>query len=371
MPDKTVNREPSATRKSVLWFATFAVMLLLLEIASSVFLLYWYRFTNSENDPFVNEIGMLSSVTLFYKTIGRIQGRRISAYEYNKETNPDPFEIDDDVLGFSAGAGEYIHTYLRRKKSSGTWQPFKTKVTINPDGDRWVGNSAELDSSSIYVFGDSYVFGSGVNDEQTFSYHLQQASPKKQVHLYAFPGYGLTQTYLRFRMLENRITSNDTIIIGYADFYDVRNVADPKRLRRMEYWHKKSKFNATPPRRTIPRAKILSDGSINVDYIEQNCQFNNGYCERESVSDEEKTNTTAHLINYIKNNTDAEVYLLHFAGDKENPVLDRIDERIEVVSALPSDFDYYIRDDVEGFDPHPGPYWHYAISRKLIAHLSE
>ena len=31
----------------------------------------------------------------------------------------------------------------------------------------------------------------------------------------------------------------------------------------------------------------------------------------------------------------------------------------------------FIQDDIEGFDSHPGPYWHYAISRRLLEILSD
>jgi len=48
-----------------------------------------------------------------------------------------------------------------------------------------------------------------------------------------------------------------------------------------------------------------------------------------------------------------------------NPLFARLDKRIEVISAVPSDFGYFVRD-IAGFDPlRPGPYWHYAIFRLL------
>ena len=83
---------------------------------------------------------------------------------------------------------------------------------------------------------------------------------------------------------------------------------------------------------------------------------------------------TAALVNYIARNTEARVIFLHFDGidgDPNNPVLKLLDSRIERVSALQSDFDYVIRDNA-GIDySHPGPYWHYVISRKLIAVLPQ
>jgi hypothetical protein len=42
---------------------------------------------------------------------------------------------------------------------------------------------------------------------------------------------------------------------------------------------------------------------------------------------------------------------------------------LEVISALHQDFGYFIRDDIAGFDGHPGPYWHYAIAQKIISRI--
>jgi hypothetical protein len=80
---------------------------------------------------------------------------------------------------------------------------------------------------------------------------------------------------------------------------------------------------------------------------------------------------SAALINGIAAMTPAKVYLLYLSGPADNPVLKQIDARIEIISVLPADFDYFINDDVEGFDPHPGPYWHYAVASRLIDRLRE
>jgi hypothetical protein len=63
------------------------------------------------------------------------------------------------------------------------------------------------------------------------------------------------------------------------------------------------------------------------------------------------------------------VYLLHYDGSKQNSIFGFLSGSVHRISALKEDFDYSIRDDIMGFDNHPGPYWHYAISRKLIETL--
>ena len=108
------------------------------------------------------------------------------------------------------------------------------KVTVNDDRSRWTGAIFDPATPTIYIFADSYVWGVGVNDEQTFAYHLQMARPDYNVKLVAVSGYGLVHNYLRFLQIKQSIRPNDIVIIGYADYYDVRNVAAPSRLRATE-----------------------------------------------------------------------------------------------------------------------------------------
>ena len=226
--------------------------------------------------------------------------------------------------------------------------------------------SAESQKPTIYVFGDSFVFGSGVNDEQTFAYHLQMARPNFNVRLFALGGYSLVQTYLKIQQLKSEISDHDILVIGYADFYDVRHVAAPSRLREIEQWVKagRSAQKWNEPVK-IPRAYIGSDNQLSFALVEQDCRVDPNYCNSADPSLSEMRAVSLRLIRGIVEATKAKTYLLHFDGRKDNPVLQN--GGVEVISALQEDFGYFIRDNVEGFDPHPGPYWHYAIGRKLIS----
>jgi len=44
----------------------------------------------------------------------------------------------------------------------------------------------------------------------------------------------------------------------------------------------------------------------------------------------------------------------------------RVGRNVEVIAAVRSEFDSVVQDDIIGFDGHP-PFWHHAISRKLLA----
>jgi hypothetical protein len=257
-----------------------------------------------------------------------------------------------------------------RERPQSAWRSLKIKVTINEDGSRWTGTADQNAKSSVYIFGDSFVFGSGANDEHTFAYLLQQARPEWRVRLFALGGYSLTQAYLRFDDLKDSLTDNDIIILGYADFYDKRHVVAPSRLREIHNWIAERNPDKQGRNGFLPRVSIGEGDKIELSYVQESCLHNNSYCENDDPSSIEMTNVTAALINYIADNTQARVYLLHFTGDPNNPVF-ALTKKTTLVSALAKDFDYFISDDIEGFDPHPGPYWHYAISRKLLQVLSD
>lgn len=376
------NHRHSIKKKTTLWIITIGLTLLLFEVLSSLVLLYNYRFKQTDLTNFQGEVSYLSSINLIFKAgkeAGIFKARRKAGIfkqdeflkaEYRKETQPDPFLIPDSILGYRALPGEYTHTYFRRLKFQHDWEALKIKVTINEDGTRWTGNAEQIDGSTVYIFGDSFIFGSGVNDEHTFAYLLQQGRPDLKVKLFALGGYSLTQAYLIFNTLKNSIKSDDIIILGYAKFYDERHVAAPSRVRK----NYKRALNYDPALLNriiyIPKASLVGEDKLSFEYIQTNCLNNNSYCDEPDPSSLEMTQVTAAIINYIADNTAANVYLLHFEGDTEDSLFKLIRSSIKHVSALSNDFDYFIRDDIEGFDAHPGPYWHYAISRKLVEVIS-
>jgi hypothetical protein len=82
------------------------------------------------------------------------------------------------------------------------------------------------------------------------------------------------------------------------------------------------------------------------------------------------TAVTAALVDHIAATSAAKVYLLHFAGDPDNPLFAKLNPKVGVIRALRGNFDSVVQDDIMGFDGHPGPFWHYAISRKLLGSIA-
>jgi hypothetical protein len=361
----SANRSSLTVRGIAIRLTAFAIMMLsafvLVEIGSSLFLIYGYRWTGA-----LREGALLSSAVLVQKAWSRYNlGREPGRYEFAIESSPSPFTKPDPYFGYSASAGEYTHIYKRRLRGDSHWESLRTKVTITDDGARSTGRPSSGGDRTVYILGDSSVFGVGVSDEQTFASYFQAARRHDNVKLFALGGYAMAHAYLRFQRIKNQIGANDVIVLGYADYYDERNVAAPSRLRNIRIFRR----DRTARLGQIPRVELNPDGSFRIELIEQDCRKVPAYCRSSDPSPSYMTSVSASLINEIARGTEADVYVLHFSGSKENPLFARLDQRIHVISALPTDFDYFVDDDVAGFDPHPGPYWHYAISRKLAEHI--
>ena len=337
---------------------TACAIIVLFELFSSQALIYRYRHEGVLND------GKISSLVLLRKAASKL-GWITEPDRFDLECVPSPCLKKDPIFGWSVIPGEFTLTFKRRTRDLG-WESLPVKVTINPDQSRWTGMPAQSQKPTIYIFGDSFVIGSGVNDEQTFAYHLQMAKPQYNVKLFAGGGYSLVHSYLRMEQLKSQISERDIVIIGYADFYDVRNVAAPSRLRDIEHWYQMRLQQVDASK--IPKASIGDNNKLSISLVTQDCQIARSYCGSNDPPLSEMRAVSLRLIHEIAEASRAKTYLLHFDGSKDNPVPQNCG--IEVISALQEDFGYFIRDDIVGFDPHPGPYWHYAIARKLISRIN-
>lgn len=352
--------------RSVLYSAaTVLIAMVVLEVGASWLMLVYYRATHQQNFE-TYDTSYLSVVNLA-RRFGQLVGLSEPAMVL-EESSPSPFLRADPLLGYSAAPGVYTHSYARRNGLTDQWEYFRNKVTINPDGTRFVG-AARPGRPTVYIFGDSWVFGNGVPDELTFAGRLYEALPDWNARLVALGGYSLTQAWLTFERLQKEIGPDDIVILGYADYFDVRHVEAPSRLLEIERWL--NRINQPIPPFQLPKATLApGSGQVTIGYIDQRCAMLGDYCRRPDPSRQEMTDVTAALVNQIAAKSAARVYLLHFAGAADNPVRRKLGPKVEVIAAVRSEFDSVVQDDIIGFDGHPGPFWHYAISRKLLSGIA-
>lgn len=347
---------PSVSRKIAYYSIVLVVFLLLAELFSSALFFYRYK-------PLVKGLERYSRsslVMLAEKVTNRYGNGALELVETTSE--PSPLFTNDPVQGYVNNPGVYRISMHRTISGKTTHQ----KLTILQDGSRYTGSGDSSDVRSkrrIHVYGDSWVFGWGVNDEQTFSYLLQQKRPDTHVGLYAAGGYSLSNAYLNIQKHKSLLDEDDAVVLGYTDYYKVRDVAAPSRLR--EFSSIDNKWFRNRNIRHL-KADLDEKGGLRFSLVPLLCsEMSDGYCDRPDPSPEYMDRVTATIVNEIARATRAKVYLLFLNGDSKDAIFGMLDPRVTVVNARSSDFDYDIMDDVMGYDAHPGPYWHYAIYSRL------
>jgi hypothetical protein len=348
--------------KRIFWYSIgiFLAIALLVEVGSTLILFYKHK---DEMWFYFNTAGMSSTQILLYQiclTRGACEVKTKSKITY---TPGHLFGVDDSV-GYHLKPGRYEVMYEKNHSQNQT-DVFKHIVRINGDGTRYVGEHAESASKQIYILGDSFVFGEGVNDEQTFSYLLQGKFKNYKVKNLAVSGYGTVQAYLQFRRIKHAILPEDLVILGYADWHKERNVAAPSRLR--QYGEPSSDLGEGAKH---PKASIRDDGTLRIDLIPIYCKFNRDYCAQRDPSKEEMDEVTKKLLGDMAKEVQGLIAVLHFAGPKSDPDLTALPPNVKVIPATNADFDYKIDDTIMEFDHHPGPFWHYAIYSQIASWIS-
>ena len=349
--------------KKAFWYSvgTFLAMAFLVELGSTLIIFYkhkrelWFDFSTA---------GMPSTQILLYQiclTYGVCDWKAKSKITYM----PSPSFGVDDSVGYHLNPGRYEVTY-EMKNSHNQADVFKYVMTINDDRTRYVGEHAQGASKKIYIFGDSCIFGDGVNDEQTFSYLLQGKYKNYEVKNLAASGYGTVQAYLQFRRIKDAIQPEDLVILGYAEWHKRRNVAAPSRLR--EFGEPSSVISESAKH---PKASIRDDGTLRIDLVPLYCKFNRDYCDQRDPSRAEMDDVTKKLLSDMAKEVRAQIAVLHISGSKSDPVLTALPPNVKVISATNADFDYKIDDTIMEFDDHPGPFWHYAMYSRIASWMSE
>lgn len=112
--------------------------------------------------------------------------------------------VPDDKLGWKPKPG---NTGLHQTEK------FDVHYILDENGYKAVNNTGTPDIT-IYFFGDSYTFGHGVKNDDTFANIIADNYLKDAVHVYntGVMGYGITQMYQRFLNMQDKIEPGDIII---------------------------------------------------------------------------------------------------------------------------------------------------------------
>ena len=127
--------------------------------------------------------------------------------------------IQDNHLGWKPKANS-----IRNAISKGN---FDVLYEIDQDGFRKINNTEKPDFS-IYFFGDSFTFGNGVSNKDSFPAIIKGKYVKDNINVYnaGVSGYGIVQMFQRFLNIEYRIKPGDLIVFTPLADDIRRNIKD-------------------------------------------------------------------------------------------------------------------------------------------------
>lgn len=353
----------SGAKKAVFYAVLAAIVLAALEIASSAFLYVVNKdsiasLPGAPSEP-ATFLAVRTGLSLLFP------GTFPDPATYRRMTRlPAGFFAEDPEQGYRANPGRYIFRYSGLKQ--GKSEHLDAVVTVSADGTRSTGNARADAARRIFVLGDSYVFGDGVNDEQTFSFLLQTAFPDASVHLHALAGYSWANALVTMERIKDRIRPGDIVVLGYAYYYKERHVAAPSRLRSIRDWMASTFPDVElDPKDRLIRARLDGGNRLILDTIPMHCKFDPAYCNGPAPSPDYVDRVSSELLRAIASKTREKIVLLHMFGPKNDPVLRDLPANVELIAATPQDFSYVMQDNIMGLDDHGGPYWHYAMYSRL------
>ena len=133
-----------------------------------------------------------------------------AAYFFVKET--DNYPLRPSLI--SQKHTTAINKLLTKETSPIIYDPILGWVSPGIRGKREYDLSPPPAKLRISAFGDSFTFGSGVNNEQSWAEQINLSQKRYEVLNFGVPGYGLDQAYLRY-IKEGTSVSSHIVFIGY------------------------------------------------------------------------------------------------------------------------------------------------------------
>lgn len=161
-----------------------------------------------------------------------------------------PFNRGDWAAGICGSAPRkrdigyiFAHRQLRKEQ-----ELFDVKYSMNKDGRRALPASGAVARNELLLFGCSFTFGHGLNDEDTWAYKLaRDLGPDWKVENYSQSGFGAMQTLC---MLENKLVQPYTAPNRFALFLAIRH-----QLLRNDF------FLASPHYITLSNGSVEREGT--------------------------------------------------------------------------------------------------------------
>lgn len=146
---------------------------------------------------------------------------RLLGFRPHQRLNFDDIECDGivwqipfDSIGYVFNPGEYNCIVNKQ---------IKFKVTQNNDLSRKTSNEEVNCNKRIHFYGDSYIWGQSLNDDQTMAWQVQSKSKEICVKNYGVGAYSSIQSFLLFKENLKNKRYPDEVFLFYSNFLDDRN----------------------------------------------------------------------------------------------------------------------------------------------------
>jgi len=347
-----------------------AFQLVLLDLLSAYVIFYYFELKGFRSpDVFYSVDGhfpLVSVIKKFYSTV------YYKSWPYSRSwpgfavstdsicppqaTPPMPFQADP-IYGRSFRPGTYVIVFCPTARTPPV--KYRWTVTIERDGGRRTAYERSDHPRRVLLLGDSFVFGWGLNDEQTASWLLQSYFANQYtVQNISFGGWGTTEELITVRRFADSLGQDDVVILGYADYYKRRNVAAPSWLRVLTSPAVRAAYEGVGL--SVARAHT-SHSSVAIDFVPLSCKMADKYCDQPDPSQNVMNATTIALYKEVADRIKSRLAVLYLQGPDEDPVLSFLRKRnIPIIDGRLDQSKYYMDDNIAGYDTHPGPIANYS-----------
>jgi hypothetical protein len=279
---------------------------------------------------------------------------------------PDMFR-PDAFLGYTINSGTYniIETAGAHKHAY--------RVTMSKDGVRSTSYSPVPAPRKIYILGNSIIWGSGLEDEMTAPWFLQERLPDYEVLNLAVTGYSTVQQLLQYRKLKESIQPDDIVIFSYSSADLPRNVADSRTIKTLADGYEMSLSNKDKFRTVrIPYASLSKDSALEIQYTPIVCDSDRQEpCARDTPNSSIAETVVQKIFLELIQDRRAHILVAFFDGDDNDPVVAYLRSRgIPVVDLRIKpgvDYDGYLPGEVGG---HRGAFSSFRYYEGLLSALS-
>jgi len=163
----------------------------------------------------------------------------------------------DAVLGYRMLPGRYTVRFASGSAFRVTHGVDTLRRTRPPDSPR----GTDPDAPALWIFGCSFSYGWGIDDDEVYAWHLQRWLPDWRVVNYSVNGYGTLQSLLQLERALEQEKAPAIVVLAYAAFHVDRNTFVRERRKRV------APFSSLGPL-VQPFARLDDEGELRLEMAE-------------------------------------------------------------------------------------------------------